>query len=394
MELKKLSASSLQAADMCLARYYAESKAGYGATIRNNYARLGSSVHGALEDFVKLCFIEKKAYANKDFLIAYYKKHFMANFETAELSGDWYDQGIEMLDNWYEHMDFSYFEVQTVEQKKRFHVKTSIGDIPLNYVIDRFDILGPNKYRVVDYKTSNELLTPELLYKKIQARIYALAIQIEHPDAEEIWVEFDMLRFRPVQYLFTRDDQVATYRMLQRAAERIIAAKVEYPSDVKKLETLNPQCMFCIRKTNCSAVQRNVESDGIFAYQDDLEAMVNARALLEFQKKAAESAMAELETLILATMENEDLLDYETDLVSTEVGVSKRRQIDTDVIISIIGEDTFEQFGGKKTMLASDFDKMCKALPPDKAALIKAEAVSDKFGDPKLKIKLKGEFVS
>ena len=104
MELKKLSASSLQAADMCLARYYAESKAGYGATIRNDYARLGSSVHGALEDLVKLCFIEKKAYANKDFLIAYYKKHFMANFETAELSGDWYDQGIEMLDSWYEHM--------------------------------------------------------------------------------------------------------------------------------------------------------------------------------------------------------------------------------------------------------------------------------------------------
>lgn len=394
MELRKLSASSLQSADMCLARYYAESKAGYGATIRNDFARLGSSVHGALEDFVKLCYIEKKAYANKDFLIAYYKKHYMKNFETAELGGDWYDQGLVMLENWWDHADFSYFEVQSVEQKKSFPVNTSIGKIPLNYVIDRFDVLGPNKYRVVDYKTSNEILTPELLYKKIQARIYALATQIEHPDAEEIWVEFDMLRFRPVQYLFTRDDQVATYRMLQRAAERIIAAKVEYPSDVKKLETLNPQCMFCIRKTNCSSVQRNVESEGVFAYQDDLEAMVNARALLEFQKKAAESAMAELETVILATMENDDLLEYDTDLVTTEVGVSKRRQIDADVIISIIGEDAFQQFGGKRAITAAEFDKMCKALPADKVALLRSEAVSDKFGEPRLKVKLKGEFVS
>ena len=394
MELKKLSASSLQSADMCLARYYSEVKAGYNATIRNNFARLGSSVHGALEDFVTLCFIEKKAYANRDFLIAYYKKHFMENFETAELSGDWYDQGIQMLENWFEHIDFSYFEVDSVEQKKQFFVNTSIGKIPLNYVIDRKDILGPNRYRIVDYKSSNEILTPELLYKKIQARIYALALQIEHPDAEEIWVQFDMLRFRPVQCLFTRDDQITTYRMLQRAAERIIAAKVEGPDDLRKLETLNPQCMFCIRKTNCSAVQRNVASDGAFAYGTDLEAMVNARALLEFQKKAAEAAMGELETLILATMENDDLLEFDTELVTTEVGVSKRRQIDTDVIISIIGEETFQQFGGRKTMLATDFDKMCKALPPDKAALIKSEAVSDKFGEPKLKVKLKGEFTS
>lgn len=135
--------------------------------------------------------------------------------------------------------------------------------------------------------------------------------------------------------------------MLQRAAERIIAAKVEYPSDVKKLETLTSTACSCIRKTNCSAVQRNVESDGVFAYQDDLEVMVNARALLRVPEEV-ESAMVELETLILATMENENLLDYETDLVSTEVGVSKRRQIDTDVIISSSEKATPEQYGGKK----------------------------------------------
>lgn len=395
MKLEKLSASSLQSADMCMARYWAEINAGYGSSIKNNYARLGSSVHNTLEDFVKKFHIEKIIVPDQwPFLVALYKKHFMDNFDTSDCSGNWYDSGLEMLQNWYDESDFSYFDVISVEQKKHFDVQTSIGPIPVTYIIDRLDSLGEGRVRVVDYKTSNEILTPELLAKKIQARIYGLAIQIEMKDnpPSEIWVEFNMLRFKPVMIRLTREDNVATYRMLQRAAEKIIASKVDKDT-LEDFETLNPQCLFCIRRTNCSAVTKNVNSGGIFSYDGDLEAMVNARALLEFQKKAAESAAAELETAILAQLEGLDLLDFETDLVSAKIGVSKRRQFDVEKIIEIIGVERFASYGGKPQMLAADFDKMCKLVSPAEAATLRSEAIAYKFGEPKIEVKYKGDFV-
>lgn len=393
MELKKLSASSLTSAENCLARFHAETVAGYGATMRNNYARLGSSVHGALEDIVKTCFIEEKALISLELLTAFYKKHFMAEFETAELAGSWYEDGLDMLKNWYADTDFSYFKVLSCEVKEYFSVNTSIGPIPVTYIIDRLDEIEPGIIRVVDYKTSNELLTKDLLRAKIQARIYALAMQIKYKDQDikEIWVEFNMLRFSPVNVLFTREDNAATYRMLQRAAERIIAARVDEDNPVEKLETLNPACKFCIRKTTCSAVMSNIKAGGALGYTS-LEEMINARAMLEFQKKAAESAAEELETLILKELEEMDLIEAETDLIEAKVGMSKRRQLDVDKIIEIIGEEEFRNFGGRNSITVTEFDRLCKQVPREVATRLKEEALDFKFGEPKLQVKMKGSF--
>ena len=394
MDLKKLSASSLTSAENCLARFYAEKEAGYGATMRNNYARLGSSVHGALEDIVKACFIDGKVLISWEILLVLYKKHFMIEFETAELAGSWYEDGVEMLKNWYASADFSYFKVLSCEVKEYFSVNTSIGPIPVTYIIDRLDEISPGVIRVVDYKTSNELLNKDLLKAKIQARIYALAMQIKYKNQnlQEIWVEFNMLRFSPVNVLFTRDDNIQTYRMLQRAAERIIAAKVDEENPIENLETLNPQCRFCIRKTTCSAVLNNAKVGGSLSY-GSLDEMIDARALFEFQKKAAESAAEELETLILAELENMELLEAETDMVEAKVTISKRRQIDTDKVVEILGEEDFNRFGGRKSLTIGEFDRMCKQVPADISSRLKDEAVSIKFGEtPKLQVKMKGSF--
>lgn len=393
MELKKLSASSLQAADMCLARFHAQMEAGYGADIKNDYAKFGSSCHGAFQDYVDIVYIKKKIYANLEILLAYFKKHYQIEFKTADLSSHWYTDGIELLTKWYNRTDFSYFEVVSVESKEYFDVQTSIGPIPITYIIDRLDKLDERVYRIEDYKTSNELLSPEGLFKKIQARIYGLALMIKFKEEQldEVWVEFDMLRFTPVQICLTREDCAETYRMLQRAAERIIAAKIDEENPIEDLETLNPECGFCIRKTNCSAIKKNISVDGVFAYST-LEEMVNARALFEFQRKAASRASEELETLILAEMERENLLEYETDFVDVKLGMSKTRVIDVDAAIQIVGEDTFLQYGGRKQILTGDFDKLVKASPPALAQRLSNEVVSYKYGEPKVGVKMKGDF--
>jgi len=395
MELKKLSASSLRAADMCLARFYADTQAGYGAHIKNNYARLGSSVHGALQDYVQVNYIDKKFFANEDFLIALYNKHFQEEFQTADLSGEWYEAGKEMLQRWYDRTDFSYFEVVSVEKKLHFDVKTSIGVIPVTYIIDRLDYLGNGVYRVIDYKSSNELLNPKLLFDKIQAKIYALAMMIELKDAQppvqEIWVEFDMLRFTPVQTLFNRQQIGESYRMLQRAAEKIIEAKVDEDHPIQELETLNPECGFCIRKATCSALLNNIKVGGTYTF-DTLEDMVNARALFEFQMKAAKAAMDELNPLILAQMEQAELIEMDTTLVDVKVDMYKSRVFDVDQIIRIIGQEKFYELGGKNVITAADFDRMIKRVTSAEAQLLKTEAVGFEYGDPRVKVKMKGNF--
>jgi RecB family exonuclease len=67
------------------------------------------------------------------------------------------EAGLAMCEKWSEreiwHMTDGRI-VLSLEEKKFLFIETSAGPIKLNYILDRFDKIGENKYEIVDYKSS------------------------------------------------------------------------------------------------------------------------------------------------------------------------------------------------------------------------------------------------
>lgn len=346
MEPKSFSATAFDVAQLCLARYKAEHidrSKGFGGTA----ASLGTSVHGALELYVKTVILEGKAPESLKLLEDYFKMSYMSTFSTTEINTIEFLEGWEMLKKWYKRTDFTKFKVLSCEVKENFPINTSIGPIPFNFIWDRHDQLGENTYRVVDYKTNRWGLNPGDLRDKVQARAYGLAAQIKYPDAERIWVEFDMLRHDgPVGIVFSRDDNIATWAFMKRQAEAIISAPADPP------ETLNTQCLFCVRKTECSALRKNIDVGGVMKTGADIERLVDVRAELEYQKKAVTAAIADLDKVILGRAKEEDRLDFESTLFTMKVGVSARRAIDAERAEHVLPKEIIDRYFRKSITIA------------------------------------------
>lgn len=377
---RTLSASALHVAELCLSRYYAE-YIERGNSASNSAATLGSSVHGALEFFVKNCYIEKKHSPDLKLLLEMFKMSFMTEFGVSEAVGPDYDDGVAMLKEWYKRTDLSATVVLSCEVKENFPVKFPNGQIiPFNYIIDRLDQDGPHSYRVVDYKTQRWALRPDDLGAKIQARIYALAVQIKYPDAEEIWVEFDLLRHVPVGMRFTRDDNKATWKFLKSAVDRIYSYNGEFEG-----ETLNPECRWCIRKVSCKAVQSNLHVGGVFSI-DDITVAVDRRAQLKWQADAVAAAIKELDDLIMEEAKQLDQLEFVTGSTQLNVGVSSRRAVDAERVEKIIGADLFRLYGNSSITL-KDVDTLLKGNQLTAEQKKELEAIIyRKVGEPTIKV--------
>src|SRR3954467_5007859 len=152
MRPKSISASSLNVADLCLARYKAE-HIDRGRGMSGNAASLGTSVHGALEMYVKNCIMETTFPQTINQLLEFFRISYMTYF-SSDLETEEYLDGVQMLKAWHKRTDFSQFTVVSTEVKTSFPVPTTIGPLPFNYIWDRFDQIGPREYRVVDYKTN------------------------------------------------------------------------------------------------------------------------------------------------------------------------------------------------------------------------------------------------
>lgn len=380
---KSLSATSMEVATLCMARWEAE-MFHRGRGMQNDAAATGSSVHGALEMYVKEAIMEGKFPTTVKTLLDFFKMSYMTTFGTADTSGENYDDGIAMLKAWHKRTDFTEFEVVSVEVKTFFNIKTSAGDIPFNYIWDRFDNLGNGVYRVVDYKTNRWGINPGDLIPKVQARAYGLAAQIQHPNAKRIWVQFDMLRHDgPVGVAFSRDDNIATWNFLKSSAERIIATP-----EGSAEERLNPACNFCVRKTSCETLLKNQMVGGVGRFASGAEA-VDIRANLEFQKKAVTSALAELDTFILGQAKTEDVYGYESSDNELTIGVSSRRAVDSDRVSLVIGEQLFAKYGGKSITMAN-YDKLLKGdeLTEDQKKELRGLQFKNQ-GEPRVSIKPK-----
>lgn len=389
MEPTSLSASALKTFELCPARYKAENidrARGMGG----DAARLGTSVHGGLEEYVKTVYISKSAPPNLNLLLMFYKASYIDTFGTSETDTVEYMEGYKMTVDWFErNLQWDYFNkierVVSVEIKDNFEVPTSLGPLTWNYIWDRFDQVGPRKFKVVDYKTNRWNIQASDLSKKIQPRAYGLACAIQLArqgiEYDEIWVEFDMLRHGgPRGIEFTREMNAATWRYIKASAQKI----VDTPDDEAE-ERLNNECTFCVRKASCKALAKNLTVGGIHSV-GSVEDAIDLRANIGFQKAGIESLIRELDKKILAEAKQRDIDQFESDMNELAVTVSRTRVVDPAMVEMAIGPKLFSKYGSHKIAMGS-IDKLLKGneLTPQQKSQLRGLIDFD-VSEPKVKI--------
>lgn len=368
---KTLSASSLQVWALCPDRWAAE-YLDRGEGMSGFAADIGTSVHGGLEMFVKAVFIDKThagltRVQQKDLLISYYQMSYVQTFGTADMETPEYKDGFALTMKWFERTDLIAKDMKCVESaelKETIPVPYNnpdgtVHEFAFNYIMDRVDQLEETVWEVVDYKTVRVPIQPEDLENKIQARAYALAIQIKHPECTKVKVTFDLLRHLPVSLWFTREDNIAFWRFLCDTAQEIADRD---RSDAKP--RLNSECGFCIKKATCRLMTSNIAVGGIHSLSVD-EAVDKVR-LLKDQMKANKRLVEDLEDIIYLHAATTDELNWETGDGAYEVDISagKARVFPFHQAAEIMGPDLVAQMGN---MTLGNLDKLIKdeSLPAD-----------------------------
>lgn len=405
-----LSASSLQVYQLCPDRWVAE-YLNRARGFSNAAADVGTAVHGGLEGFVKAVFIDKThtgldRVAQKELLISFYQMSYVATFNTADMETDEYKDGFHLTMKWFERTDLNGTEVVSVESKKTIEIPFNHPDgtshkcehcahsetpgvcyIPFNYIMDRVDKTGETTYEVVDYKTVRVPIQPEDLENKLQARAYSLAVQIEHPDATEVKVTFDLLRHDKISLTFKRDDNIAFWRFLCSTTQRIVDTK---PEDARPV--LNPECGYCVKKFSCPLMKKDVAVGGIHSLSIDEKAQLMAD--LEAQTKANGYIIEALNEQLLIHAAHIEELSWETEAGDYEVEVkgSRRRKFPAHQAAAIMGPELFAQMG---SMTLGNLDKIIKdeSLDPDMRKQLEALVAWEQSGELKAKVKPKKKVV-
>lgn len=375
---KSISATALQVWESCPARYVAE-------TLHRTpmpggiYADLGSTCHGALEEYVGSVYVDKTVAPDLNILLGLAREHFSEIMRMTP-SGELWDDCVGMLTNWFNRTDLSKTNILTLETKDFFEVKTSAGIIPFNYIFDRLDQHDDGSIEVVDYKSIRFRLSPDGLKDKIQARCYAVAAQIMYPDAPRVWVTFDLLRYDPVGIVFTREENIATWKYIKRAVNKIIATDEEDAP-----ERINAECRFCIRKQYCETLQSHEDVGGVLTLADPLEAG-RTRARVDAKIKALTAQMGELDAFLIQCAENDEIDMYEDDQVNISIyGSSMRTVSDPATALGILSRNGLaEKYAG---MTLANLEKAAKEsrLSEDDRMALRA-LIGRKPGSTKVKV--------
>jgi hypothetical protein len=382
---RTISATSLDVAALCLARWKAEFL-DRGRGIGNDAANVGLVCHNALEEFVRGVFMRE----DMEWDWATLEKLFNESFDKifgADRTVPQYQDAHDILFNWFMRDDqyeyLSSVRILSLESKNSFTVpgKDPATDkkikVPFNYVMDRVDRISDTEIKVVDYKSNRHPLTEDQLRKKKQARYYALAIQIVWPKTERIVVEFDFLRHRPVNTVFTRDDNIVTWRELVRSLQRILDTP-----DSRIPETLNAMCGYCVRKSTCKTLESNIAAGGIFSR--DLKDLVSLYENITNQQKAQDLLVKEIELLLLNHAIEEDVTEYEVAGAKVEVTLPVRRSINNELASAVLGTSAAQYANYTVTQVLKLVSRN-SPLPVPQRELLK-EAIEYKESDPKVKV--------
>lgn len=382
MKINTLSATSGDAYENCPARFEAEYTGDRARSVTGDPAGIGIVCHSCLETWVKLKYHTTPLPNPIDVMHTIYDSAYYTVFSDKRH----YNEGLALVQKWLARQDWSGREVISTEQRSSFPLKLAdASTLPFVHVIDRLDKIkdkmpGHLEIEVVDYKTVSQPITPDDLHDKLQARAYAVAAQIMFPSAELIWVTFDLLRFNTsVSSAFGIDENRENYKYLRALAQRII-------DDNKPKETLNPDCRWCVRKHECSQLRAHAAVGGALSFSDVDEAAAN-RFILENAKKGIEGQLTELDAYIMAEMERQELLSFNTPEYSVEITADKRRSVDSGLAADIIGYKLMTNYG---QLRMGDIDDLLKG---DELDASQKEALKGliryNIGKPGVKVKKK-----
>jgi hypothetical protein len=376
---KSLSASAIQNFS-CPARYWAENIERTPAP-DNSAAGLGTVCHSALEDYVTGSGLQAYLVGDEDrawgSLVDYFTKHYDEDFPERTR----YDEGLDMMRTWFDRQDWENRTVESTEVKESITFETSVGPIPFNYIMDRVDRIdngdGTFDIEVVDYKSVALPIQPAELANKVQARCYSMAARMRYPEARRIWVTFDLLRHDAVSTQFTVDQDRATWSYIRSMFERIIAE----PEPGR--ERLNDTCRWCVRRHACATLTEHAAGGGVLGITDPNEA-AERRSKIAMAQAALNTMADELDAVVLAHAEQNELLGWETDDSLIEITASRKRSIDTAMAARVVGPELVAKYGNL-TMAA--FDKLMKTneLNPDDKEKLRG-LVRRKAGKPSVKV--------
>lgn len=289
-----------------------------------------------------------------------------------------YDEGLRLCERWLERQVWTSRTVLTTEHKESFNLDTSAGLIPFNYIMDRVDRHDDGDIEVIDYKSVSFPVQPEELKVRIQSRAYALAAHLKYPDAKRIWVTFDLLRFDPIGIVFTRDEAEETLAYLHALAERILA-------DNDPIEQLNPECRWCLRKTECKTLQEHVVSAGRKLHFGTIDEAVERRAELDYAEKAIKAQLSELDALIMAHLTTEGIEELSTGPYTVGLTSSRRRQVDAQGLAQLL---PYEVFAPIASISVTGLDDLLKGggVDAETASLIR-RCVAWRYGAKSLSFK-------
>lgn len=353
---KSLSASAAQTYEACSAMY----KAHYidrVPDLSGDAAGLGTVCHNTLERWVT-----ESHYITKgtlDYLVDIYKEEYNKIFSKADHRAD----GLAMIKRWFEKQTWTDREVLSCELKETFDLNVKgYGVIPITYIWDRCDQLPGDVIEVIDYKTVRAPIQPDDLKERIQPRIYALSAYLKYPNAKEIWVTYDLLRYEEVGVKFTPDECRETYKYLLRLARRILA-------DDGATERLNPDCRYCVRASKCETLLKHQEAGGALAITD-IDMAIDRRAELDYAKKAIQKQIDDLDAFLMEKVRDpeEGFMERKTASTIFKVGGKKYRKVESERLARIIDPSVYAKFA---KISVTDFDKMVSSglLSPEEEAL-------------------------
>lgn len=324
----------------CMARW-GEEYLNYARQPSGEAADLGTTLHLALEMYVEHAVMAATKPATIEFLLDCYTTAYLKVMQSFDFESKLFQEGERMLRVWHDRNNFDGVTVISTESKEFFqlpYIDPADGQkkfVKFNYIIDRLDQTGEGEYRVVDYKSWRGLIGSDEVKPMLQARIYALAIQIKFPEAKKITVVIDQLRGESVGVVFKRADNAVTFRALKVVLQRI----VDTPRSAMR-ETLNDECKWCIRKTKCKALRAHSDAGGVLDMS--LDELIKLRYEMHTSAGALSNAVDAVDAQIKIQMDDIDLPSIETlsgEFRATVTGGRGRTVINEEGVPRVLGPD-------------------------------------------------------
>lgn len=380
-----ISASALEVAQDCMAKWEA-TYLRRGAGFQNDAAKLGTTLHSALEAWVTQERMNAGSW-DEGMLIVLFKMAFFQNFSVMDMEeNEWYKQGIAILKHWYNRtgqmQDIQSGTIISKEKKLEFNMPYLLDKkkeyVPFRYIIDRLDQLEDDVFRVVDYKSQRSPFSADEMYKKIQPRAYALAVQLAYPTAKRIWVQFDFLRYSAVSIVFTPDDNRSTWKYIQRLLQRI----VDTPEGKAEM-TLGPGCQYCIKRVTCPSAMSNAAAGGILGLS--IEEMAELYSKLEAQVSAQKGILDNIGDALLLHARQEDMTEMQLGKFDVSVRTSSRREINNEELRNIVGDEVMSSYG---KINVGDIERIKKDVRlTDEQRSMLVRAVMKKNNRPSIRVK-------